>query len=790
MDAAVNALTNQNVNILHCFGWPPSWATTCTTCAPTNIQDWDDFITAFVTRYHTRVKYLEVWNESMAGEGFFTGTTTQLVQLAQHLYTITKSIDPTVTVLTADATGGKANMTQFYSSYFAAGGGAYADVIAFHGYCSLAGVNQITYPEEIIGIVNALQGAMNSYGQSSKPIFCTEGDWGSEGTGANCPTPDDCVAFLARHYLLQWSLGVSSYAWYAWDNNNGNWQWGQLWTPTNGLNAAGIAYQQLYGWMVGATMTQPYIVQGSVYTCGFTRPGGYQALAVWTTNRSAPSQFTVPSGYVQYRDLAGNLQKITGTTVTIGIKPILLENTNGITPAISGLTSHTNAYGVPVALTGTVSADGAYPPSGTMITVNVNGSPQTTNIYDSTGDFAINYTTLGLPASSTPYTITYASAAALGFNPATDTSTTLEIMPRGGPVAVTNWVGVFNSSADTANWVPGNSGAASFLAGDAPPGGPSSGSLLFQGPYGPGLGDWNGIINNSLNLNATNCTALEFDAKIEGSLDNAGGVGGIEIIMGSPTYNPLPYTTYTGATIKPVATNSGWQHFVIPASDLDNGNIAEWVSIGHLEFYIYDGGYAASNLMAVAYDNIKFTGPGTQTPPVAPTPVLSGFKNRTNTYGSSVTLTGTVSDNGVYPAVGTVITVTINGTPQTTTLSDSTGDFSIHYNTASLPASATPYTVAYSSPAGGGFNAATDSSTTLTIVAPPELSGMLASNSQLVFSYPTLVGQNYQLQYCTNLASGLWLPASGLILGSGALIWATNSLSAMLQQFFRLSITQ
>ena len=98
------------------------------------------------------------------------------------------------------------------------------------------------------------------------------------------------------------------------------------------------------------------------------------------------------------------------------------------------------------------------------------------------------------------------------------------------------------------------------------------------------------------------------------------------------------------------------------------------------------------------------------------TPVFSGLTSHTNTYGAaSVTLTGTVSTNGTYPASGTVITVTINGSPQTTTISDSTGDFSINYNTSGLPASATPYTVTYSSAAAAGFNAATNTSTTLTV---------------------------------------------------------------------------
>src|ERR1017187_2880932 len=139
----------------------------------------------------------------------------------------------------------------------------------------------------------------------------------------------------------------------------------------------------------------------------------------------------------------------------------------------------------------------------------------------------------------------------------------------------------------------------------------------------------------------------------------------------------------------------------------------------------FDGNYLTATSVQLAFDNIMFTAPGAANTNIALTPVFSGLtSHHTNAYGSAVTLTGTVSTNGAYPASGTVITVTINGTPQTTTLSDSTGDFSINYNTTSLPASATPYTVAYSSPAGGGFNAATDTSTTLTIVARPEMGGI------------------------------------------------------------------
>src|ERR1700728_421001 len=44
MDATVNALTNSNVAILHCFGAGPSWVGGT---APTNILAWDSFITNF-----------------------------------------------------------------------------------------------------------------------------------------------------------------------------------------------------------------------------------------------------------------------------------------------------------------------------------------------------------------------------------------------------------------------------------------------------------------------------------------------------------------------------------------------------------------------------------------------------------------------------------------------------------------------------------------------------------------------------------------------------------------------
>jgi hypothetical protein len=61
----------------------------------------------------------------------------------------------------------------------------------------------------------------------------------------------------------------------------------------------------------------------STWTCGLSRPGGYQAQAIWNT--AATLSYTPPAKFTQYRDLAGNVFPITGGSIMIGVKPILLE---------------------------------------------------------------------------------------------------------------------------------------------------------------------------------------------------------------------------------------------------------------------------------------------------------------------------------------------------------------------------------------------------------------------------------------------------------------------------------
>ncbi|MGA2868801.1 MAG: hypothetical protein ABSF34_06555 [Verrucomicrobiota bacterium] len=89
--------------------------------------------------------------------------------------------------------------------------------------------------------------------------------------------------------------------------------------------------------------------------------------------------------------------------------------------------SQTIPYGATnVNLNGTISpfAPGE-PIVGEPVTVTINGNAQTATILDNSGDFSVSYNLSTIPASDTPYTITYSYGGDLLLLATTDTSTTL-----------------------------------------------------------------------------------------------------------------------------------------------------------------------------------------------------------------------------------------------------------------------------------------------------------------------------------------------------------------------------
>jgi hypothetical protein len=115
-----------------------------------------------------------------------------------------------------------------------------------------------------------------------------------------------------------------------WDNGGDARGWGGMWDGRNGINKAGVAYGQVYNWLVGASFTKPCSGDHDLWTCDISRAGGYRARVVWNAAKSydpqATSKYATGSDFSQYRDLAGGKFSINGGSVMIGTKAILLEN--------------------------------------------------------------------------------------------------------------------------------------------------------------------------------------------------------------------------------------------------------------------------------------------------------------------------------------------------------------------------------------------------------------------------------------------------------------------------------
>jgi polysaccharide biosynthesis protein PslG len=315
LDDFINYYQARGVDMIYTLARTPQWASSQPDissgygpgqCAPPgDLGDWDDYLKAIVTHAAGKIKYWELWNEPQDPQ-YYCGDIPTMVTMAQHAVQIIKAIDSTALILSPAVTGpdGPAWLSTFPTD----GGSATVDVIAFHGYWSATA-------EDILTVIANYKSVMQTSDVAGKPMWDTEASWAGSG---NLPTPTlaQQASFLSKYYLLHWSQGINRFAWYSYQGA----YWGGLMTSSGGPSSTAVAYEQTYLWMVGALMTQPCSENASaIWTCLFTRPGGYQAEAIWITGSSAT--LDVPSQYVEYRDLAGTVHPMFNQTVTIGDQP-------------------------------------------------------------------------------------------------------------------------------------------------------------------------------------------------------------------------------------------------------------------------------------------------------------------------------------------------------------------------------------------------------------------------------------------------------------------------------------
>jgi hypothetical protein len=285
---------------------------------------------------------------SQTGEASGGETCAQVLQSVN----LSAPVDPAAVFFAPNTGVGEAVKVKAWDSYMNTPGAAdAADGYAFHLYNPSHEMPlETTILPKLLSFESDPTVAAGT--QQGKPVWATEGGWS---LNSYLPDPDDQAAYVARNYLILFSVpNVQRFYWYALDEScktqgcedttGGN---GTLLIPPglsnctnpNGcIQAAGVAYGQVYNWMTGAaqsTPCNPIQTGSSVWTCGFTRqsPSGYQAEAIWDTSQTCnPTCTTTPfdlgtdNPYVQYRDLTGAVYPIQNNTVPVGEKPILLEN--------------------------------------------------------------------------------------------------------------------------------------------------------------------------------------------------------------------------------------------------------------------------------------------------------------------------------------------------------------------------------------------------------------------------------------------------------------------------------
>jgi len=331
LDDDLAVAERHNTPLLMTLGLSPKWASARpdekfngrggVTAEPKDMQDWRNYIRTIATRYRGRIRYWEVWNEPN-GKDFYTGTPEKLAELAKEAYETFKEVDRDAVVVGPPVIGGGG--PAWLDQYLGAGGEKYTDVGSFHFYVSPRA------PEAMVSLIHDGRAVMSKHGQRDKPVWNTETGWTItshktqakvyNASFAKILTDDESAAYVARGFVLNWLEGVSKFFWYEWDNSNMG-----LAEADNTPKPGAVAFGEIQKWLVGSRMEVCDSDKSGTWICLINRSGGYRGYIVWNTE--GPKNFSIPAlwGARNERDLSGGAHPVSGGSVQIGIKPVLLE---------------------------------------------------------------------------------------------------------------------------------------------------------------------------------------------------------------------------------------------------------------------------------------------------------------------------------------------------------------------------------------------------------------------------------------------------------------------------------
>lgn len=421
---------------------------------------------------------------------------------------------------------------------------------------------------------------------------------------------------------------------------------------------------------------------------------------------------------------------------------------NSLTPVFSNLTgSQVIAPGTAsISLAGKIAAGNSFPTGSVTITIN---SVSSSAAIAANGAFATSVDTHAIPASATPYTITYRYAGATNFGAANDGSTTLTVEATTSAITLrsspdrsalgqaVNLIATVSSSTGTptgtVTFMDGttvlgnaslNAGQAVFVTSTL-----ASGTHQLTAVYGggPGYGASTSPAAKQIVLFAPAFSELTPSQTI------AIGTPGINlsgvVSAPGPTYpavNEKVYITIGGVNVTaPIGPNGAFSITNVPTVALKTGT------------YPITYAYAGSSTFGEVTDISKSLTVNNQT-----TAFSSLTPSQVISFGTaSINLSGKIAAGTSFPTGS--VSIAINGVSTPAPIG-ANGVFSTSFDTHAIPSSTTPYPIIYSYPGGANFSAANDATTTLLVNKTAE--GPVATTTTMTASVQQCItGSPFQL---------------------------------------------
>ena len=210
-DALVGNARSNGLHLLGTFAYLAPWASADGGTRKFPIKDirfWRDYVAGLVQRYHSDIKYWEVWNE-FNGSFAENGTPADYAELVREASIATKQVDPTAKVGMSVANFD----VNFLDAAIKAGAGGYFDYVCIHPYEVLARLSDGGEPQ-FLNMATMLRKMLAANHQpEDMPLWITE-------VGSTAPIRPDGeldaaqAALLAKAYVLAFASGFTRVFWF------------------------------------------------------------------------------------------------------------------------------------------------------------------------------------------------------------------------------------------------------------------------------------------------------------------------------------------------------------------------------------------------------------------------------------------------------------------------------------------------------------------------------------------------------------------------------------------------